>query len=75
MKSIIVFFLFSFCFISESYAGVVIGGTRFIYNEGGKNTNVHLENPDKVPYLIQSWIDDIDEKNNQDSQLRHLYLD
>ncbi|HCQ8189738.1 TPA: molecular chaperone, partial [Proteus mirabilis] len=35
---------------------------RVIYNEGNKNVSINVKNPDKMPYLIQSWIDDFEEK-------------
>lgn len=38
-------------------AGVIIGGTRVIYDGGKKETALSVKNPDKVPYLIQSWVD------------------
>ncbi|HCT6312882.1 TPA: molecular chaperone, partial [Proteus mirabilis] len=47
---------------NTSYAGVIISGTRVIYNEGNKNVSINVKNPDKMPYLIQSWIDDFEEK-------------
>ncbi|RCB85043.1 long polar fimbrial chaperone LpfB, partial [Escherichia coli] len=56
MKSIILFFI-SLFIINTSYAGVIISGTRVIYNEGNKNVSINVKNPDKMPYLIQSWID------------------
>lgn len=61
MKSIILFFI-SLFIINTSYAGVIISGTRVIYNEGNKNVSINVKNPDKMPYLIQSWIDDFEEK-------------
>ncbi|HEK2943345.1 fimbrial biogenesis chaperone [Proteus mirabilis] len=61
MKSIIIFFI-SLFIINISYAGVIISGTRVIYNEGNKNVSINVKNPDKMPYLIQSWIDDFEEK-------------
>ncbi|EOG1984267.1 fimbrial biogenesis chaperone [Proteus mirabilis] len=61
MKSIIIFFI-SLFIINTSYAGVIISGTRVIYNEGNKNVSINVKNPDKMPYLIQSWIDDFEEK-------------
>ncbi|HEJ9413719.1 TPA: molecular chaperone [Proteus mirabilis] len=61
MKSIIIFFI-SLFIINTSYAGVIISGTRVIYNEGNKNVSINVKNPDKIPYLIQSWIDDFEEK-------------
>ncbi|ASB02957.1 TPA: molecular chaperone [Proteus mirabilis] len=61
MKSIILFFI-SLFITNTSYAGVIISGTRVIYNEGNKNVSINVKNPDKMPYLIQSWIDDFEEK-------------
>ncbi|MBI6403393.1 molecular chaperone [Proteus mirabilis] len=61
MKSIILFFI-SLFIINTSYAGVIISGTRVIYYEGNKNVSINVKNPDKMPYLIQSWIDDFEEK-------------
>ncbi|WP_447544237.1 fimbrial biogenesis chaperone [Proteus mirabilis] len=61
MKTIILFFI-SLFIINTSYAGVIISGTRVIYNEGNKNVSINVKNPDKMPYLIQSWIDDFEEK-------------
>lgn len=61
MKSLILFFI-SLFIINTSYAGVIISGTRVIYNEGNKNVSINVKNPDKMPYLIQSWIDDFEEK-------------
>ena len=42
---------------SYANAGVVIGGTRVIYDGGKKETSLSVTNPDSVPYLIQAWID------------------
>lgn len=38
-------------------AGVVVGGTRLIYDGGKKESSINISNPDKTPYLIQSWVD------------------
>jgi P pilus assembly chaperone PapD len=42
---------------SVAQAGVVIGGTRLIYDGGKKESSLSVNNPDKVPYLIQSWVE------------------
>lgn len=42
---------------SVAQAGVIVGGTRVIYNGDKKETSLHLKNPDKSSYLIQSWVD------------------
>ncbi|MGC4731209.1 fimbrial biogenesis chaperone [Providencia hangzhouensis] len=66
MKSIIYIFISLLTLINTANAGVIIGGTRVIYNEGNKDVSISVENPDKIPYLIQSWIDNIDEKKQSD---------
>lgn len=38
-------------------AGVIVGGTRLIYDGGKKESSLSISNPDKIPYLIQSWVD------------------
>ncbi|WP_272582547.1 molecular chaperone [Providencia sp. PROV257] len=49
--------------INSAYAGVIIGGTRVIYDEGKTNVDISVQNPDEVPYLIQSWIDGVNNKS------------
>lgn len=66
MKHIVYFFISLLIVINTAHAGVIIGGTRVIYNEGNKDVSISVENPDKIPYLIQSWIDGIDEKKQSD---------
>ncbi len=42
----------------EAAAGVVVGGTRVVYDAGKKEASISVRNPDTSrPYLIQSWID------------------
>lgn len=43
--------------ISAAYAGVIIGGTRVIYDGNKKEASISVNNPDNTPYLIQSWIE------------------
>jgi P pilus assembly chaperone PapD len=66
MKSIITIFIFLFTLISTANAGVIIGGTRVIYPEGKKDVSISVENPDKIPYLIQSWIENANEGKQTD---------
>ncbi|SPY76170.1 molecular chaperone [Providencia rustigianii] len=66
MKSITVFFIFFFTLINTANAGVIIGGTRVIYPEGKKDVSISVENPDNVPYLIQSWIANANEGKQTD---------
>lgn len=51
---------------TTTQAGVIIGGTRIIYNGDEKETSISVKNPDKSSYLIQSW-SDADEKNRDKS--------
>ncbi|EKS9201223.1 fimbrial biogenesis chaperone [Enterobacter cloacae] len=55
-KSLIACALFS-AGVSAANAGVVIGGTRVIYDGNKKETSISVNNPDTTPYLIQSWVD------------------
>ncbi|WP_411754924.1 molecular chaperone [Serratia sp. (in: enterobacteria)] len=38
-------------------AGVIVGGTRLIYDGGKKESSLSVSNPDKGPYLIQTWVE------------------
>lgn len=48
-------------------AGVVIGGTRVIYNGDKKESSIGIENPDSSPYLIQSWVESEAGKSDKSS--------
>jgi len=41
----------------QAQAGVIIGGTRLVYDGGKKESSLTVSNPDKTPFLIQSWVD------------------
>ncbi|CAI1076542.1 Chaperone protein focC precursor [Serratia entomophila] len=43
--------------LASAQAGVVVGGTRLIYDGAKKESALNINNPDAVPYLIQSWVD------------------
>lgn len=43
--------------INVANAGVVIGGTRVIFDGNKKEAAISVNNPDSTPYLIQSWIE------------------
>lgn len=38
-------------------AGVIVGGTRLIYNGNKKESSLSVSNPDKRAYLVQSWVE------------------
>ncbi|TCM69173.1 fimbrial chaperone protein [Acinetobacter calcoaceticus] len=46
--------------VSTAYAGVVLNGTRVIFNDGQKEKTIQLQNKDHYPNLIQLWIDEGD---------------
>ncbi|MFZ1871700.1 MAG: fimbria/pilus periplasmic chaperone [Chania sp.] len=43
--------------INIAQAGVIVGGTRLIYDGDKKESSLSVKNPDKTPYLIQTWIE------------------
>ena len=43
--------------VSFANAGVIIGGTRVVYDGNKKEASIDVSNPDKTPYLIQSWVE------------------
>ncbi|MGL4723220.1 MAG: fimbria/pilus periplasmic chaperone [Scandinavium sp.] len=38
-------------------AGVVVGGTRVVYDGTKKESSIQINNPDKTAWLIQSWVE------------------
>lgn len=44
-------------YVSAANAGVVIGGTRVIYDGNKKEATISVNNPDSNAYLIQSWVE------------------
>lgn len=46
-------------------AGVIIGGTRVVYDGARKEASISLKNPEKVaPYLMQSWVENSSESDS-----------
>ncbi|QHF46376.1 fimbrial assembly protein [Pseudomonas sp. S35] len=44
-------------YIDHAQAGVVIGGTRLVYDASKREASLSINNPEKTtPYLIQSWL-------------------
>ncbi|QLR42386.1 molecular chaperone [Enterobacter sp. RHBSTW-00994] len=52
-------YLFSALFLiaATAHAGVIINGTRLVYQGGKKESSIGLSNPDTTDYLVQSWVD------------------
>ena len=49
------FFALSTSFVA--HAGVVIESTRYLYKEGTREISAQLNNKDKTPYLMKSWVE------------------
>lgn len=43
-------------FGAQVQAGVIIGGTRLVYDGSKKESSLGVSNPDSISYLIQSWV-------------------
>lgn len=44
----------------SAWAGVVVGGTRVIYDGSKKETSISVNNTEATkPYLIQSWVEEV----------------
>lgn len=53
------------CAPASHAAGLTLGATRLIYSQGKKEASVPLNNfGDSVPYLIQSWVANFDQKED-----------
>ena len=42
---------------ATAHAGVIINGTRLVYQGDKKESSLGLSNPDATDYLVQSWVD------------------
>lgn len=54
------------CMLSiVAHAGIVMGGTRVIFEEGKKEASISVTNrEEKIPYLVESWIENFDQANH-----------
>lgn len=55
--------------VAGAHAGVVVGGTRLVYDGAKKESSLSVNNPDKTSYLIQSWIE-----NQDDSRIKTPFI-
>lgn len=63
LKVLIVFLILAA--VKPLQAGVVIGGTRLVYDASKKESSISVNNPEKKrPYLIQSWVENYSENND-----------
>lgn len=54
--------LFFSVFSLNAYSGVILNGTRLIFNGNQNEATITVTNPDKKSYLIQSWVSLDDKK-------------
>ena len=45
---------------TAAHAGVIIEGTRLIYQGDKKEASLGISNPDNLDYLVQSWVESTD---------------
>ena len=57
LTSLFSLFLFALSLCNSVSAGVIIGGTRLVYDASKKEASIAIINQDKKPYLIQSWLE------------------
>ncbi|WP_380182961.1 molecular chaperone [Kalamiella sp. sgz302252] len=59
MRKTTLFFILMLAFgLASAHAGVIIGGSRMVYEGNEKEKAISVENPDAFSFLIQSWIED-----------------
>ncbi|MFU0923249.1 molecular chaperone [Kluyvera sichuanensis] len=46
-----------FILVGNVYAGVIVGGTRVVYDGAKREASLSVKNPDATAYLIQAWAD------------------
>lgn len=44
--------------MASAHAGIVLGGTRVVYDGGKRDAALSITNPDTDPYAVQVWIND-----------------
>ncbi|KAF1008053.1 MAG: putative fimbrial chaperone YadV [Luteibacter sp.] len=59
-----------FAVTSTAKAGVVVGGTRVVFNESSREQTVQITNQGTSPAMVQSWIDD----GQADARPRHIQV-
>ncbi|GHD95057.1 molecular chaperone [Pseudocitrobacter sp. RIT415] len=66
MKRIIAGVALSLLLVTAAKAGVVVGGTRVVYEEGKREASISVTNADThTPYLVQSWAENFNENDKR----------
>jgi len=58
---------------SQSFASVVINGTRIIYPAQEREVTIKLDNNGDSPSLVQAWLDDGDAKQTPEKAQPHFF--
>ena len=53
------------CAATTAVAGVQVGGTRLVYDGAKREASISVKNTEATPYVVQTWMDDGDEKNGR----------
>ena len=53
------------CAAMNATAGIQVGGTRLVYDGAKREASISVKNTEALPYVVQSWIDNGDEKNGR----------
>lgn len=56
------FLLYLIFFSLNASAGIVLSGTRLVFNGNKNETSIEVTNPDPKPFLIQTWVSSFDDK-------------
>ncbi|WP_371332424.1 fimbria/pilus periplasmic chaperone [Klebsiella quasipneumoniae] len=67
-------FLFFFLVSFNSYASVVMTGTRIIYNSESRSVDVNLKNTSNFPYVVQTWFDNGKITDGPDTSVRVPFI-
>lgn len=59
-----ILFVFFFIYYMPAHAGVVMAGTRFVYDEGKSSLSISLKNTSSTPFLVQVKVLKSDDYDN-----------
>ncbi|MFC5475369.1 molecular chaperone [Paraherbaspirillum soli] len=46
--------------LPSAHAGIVVGGTRVVFEGGKRETSISVNNKGDLPYIVQAWVEDAD---------------
>ena len=51
---------------NSAVAGILVGGTRLVYDGARREASISVKNTETVPYVVQSWMDNGDEQHGRE---------